>query len=433
MPLTEWLIKTGSDRYFIKWKSVDIDQDRLAANTTFLINRIIHPEAVQYMRDGSNKIVSGVMGVITRSIPNSENSTLKNIVYEIRKRVVERDAAIQPDHYGRMTVGSHLDPYILDAMRQLVDDKTWKINQPKSRIWFAKDGLYIVWSSAAEELFATMNANKTPGMPKRKDTLLDLMASAGIIDSENESHLFLISPPDTTISMLAIRIINPYSILKAQADSITPCSSVLVTGDSSSSPVISEKINEEEKQNIVDQETGEILTESNQAVECVPIANEENAANIPVQLTDSETVSQPLEVPVKQEEKVAQDEVKADADVVDIGDEARKTIAALPPHLSEVISALVQDINRLDDGNNSAFRTKEGFAISTDMLASYGFSSTDLIKELKELGWLWYPPGNKNAKVHVLERAGSKVTAIVLSMAIAKHIGCPIQQQRNNN
>lgn len=404
-PLARWMEKTGSARYFVKWKSADVDNDRMAPNTTFLLNQIIHPEAVQYMRDGSNKIVTGVMGVITRSIPNSENSTLRNIVYEIRKRVIERDAAVQPDHYGRMMVGAHMDPYIIDAMRQLVESGTWKINQPKSRMWLCEDGLFVIWGKGGKELKEMMEQSHTPGVPKKEETLLEMMATSGIVDLDGSDALFMVKPPGSESEMLAIKISNPYSVIKELADKTTPVHAITVkkhgkainTVQSDQQDVASEP----EPQHEVQQEAEASVSDT----EIMPaVANEER----------NDVVEDPVA-----EDAVVEDE--------SLSDGSKAILASLPPHLSEVMEALIQDAKKLGPNNNSAFQIKEGFAVSTDMLGSYGFNSTDLIKDIQKAGWLWFPPGQKNQKVHIMDRDGQRIMVIILSLAIAKQVGFPVK------
>ncbi|MFD2274209.1 TraI domain-containing protein [Undibacterium arcticum] len=53
-------------------------------------------------------------------------------------------------NYGKLTVGNHLEPYLLDAMRQLYRTGFWKINETKSRLWYSPEGLFLIWKKRGQ-------------------------------------------------------------------------------------------------------------------------------------------------------------------------------------------------------------------------------------------------------------------------------------------
>lgn len=148
LPLHRWCGEGGFDRYHISWQPEPRFETASAkGEVSAMISRIVPDRCLQYLEAGSPAIAPIVFSVATGVARDNENSVAE-LVARIRKRVLDRDKAVRPDYYGTMVVGNHLEPHLLEAMRTLIRDGKWKINEEGGRVWFGADGLFVIWKKA---------------------------------------------------------------------------------------------------------------------------------------------------------------------------------------------------------------------------------------------------------------------------------------------
>lgn len=408
MPISQWLAEGNRQRYFVQWRANETHPEKLAANTTFVINKIVPPDTIQYLRDGSNKIVSSMLGVITRHLPSEENQTMRNIVYEMRERVIERDADIRPDLYGRMVIGTHMEPYLLDAMRRLVTSGSWEVNQKKSRLWYGTEGLFLVWKTAAKEIVDMLSDDHVPGIPQNHDTLCEILSAADILEMNGDSPYYSIISPLTGAELVAVKFVKPSIILGESADSLERAGS-LFKKQRSANAVIS-----------VDPEIIETTNIESSAIGSeAPVMNESSGEALAAQsdIYATAEIVQEAEGQLQHVDDVSELEEES------LGQNAVDILSRLPIHTADVMKALITDCASGKKGNNMSFETKDGYAVNIDMVGQYGINSTEIIKDLKETGWLWSDPANPKKMVHVVKRGDLSVTMIIFQRTVAHTLG----------
>ena len=72
-------------------------------------------------------------------------------------------------------IGLPVERFLLDIMRRLVRDGSWRINEPGSRLWHMDGHLYLIWPIAGEEIAAVINQEKIPGLPRTPNSILDML------------------------------------------------------------------------------------------------------------------------------------------------------------------------------------------------------------------------------------------------------------------
>jgi conjugal transfer pilus assembly protein TraI len=131
--------------------------------------------------------------------------------------VIDRDLQTSAGRYGTPRLGSHLERYLVDALRQLVvSNAAWTPNAEKSRVWYGEDGLYIVWPNGANDLRKVLEADQLPGIPKSSETILEILMDAGVVEASGETqatwHIF---PPHADKAIEAVRLASPSILLAA--------------------------------------------------------------------------------------------------------------------------------------------------------------------------------------------------------------------------
>ena len=95
---------------------------------------------------------------------------------------MERDEWSYADRYGKPLAGMHLEPWLIDAMRHLVQKKRWNPNEDNGRLWHGQDGVFLVWPLAASDMQYQLKASECPFIPSTQEILADIMLDAGIIE-----------------------------------------------------------------------------------------------------------------------------------------------------------------------------------------------------------------------------------------------------------
>jgi conjugal transfer pilus assembly protein TraI len=212
--LTDFAARTESSRFFVRWR-VREDAGTLA-NTlgAWAVNHVVGSELLAQLHAVKPGIVEAMFGVCNGSIAVSHGSSLASVIHETRRRVIERDRVANVSNYGKVTTGSHLEPYLLDAMRTLVRTGAWAVNKPGARVHWGTDGMYIAWRSGAKELIAKLQSDGVSGVPVNADTLTEILGRAGAIEmSQKGDWLFLARGADNGATFAAIKIASPQLIV----------------------------------------------------------------------------------------------------------------------------------------------------------------------------------------------------------------------------
>ncbi len=213
LPLHRWCDEGGFDRYHISWQPEPRFENASAkGEVSAMISRIVPDRCLQYLEAGSPAIAPIVFSVATGATRDNENSVAE-LVARIRKRVLDRDKAVRPDYYGTMVVGNHLEPHLLEAMRTLIRDGKWKINQDGGRVWFGADGLFVIWKKAAEELSREIAEKGIQGVPTEANTLAEALLNAKVFTAKVDRDPYWKVVLPNGKEYVATKLINPLSLL----------------------------------------------------------------------------------------------------------------------------------------------------------------------------------------------------------------------------
>ena len=176
-----------------------------------LLGNILSADCQRYLREGGDGVVSAMMDAIVDVPGRCEQSALRRIVDDVRRRVAGRGEAAAP--------GSRL----VDVMRRLVRDGTWKVGERKARLWYGADGLYLVWKTAANEIRDLLDSERIQGLPREANALRDILARAGVIESNPQGGLlWTIRAPNAANALVAVKIKDPELLFAGAAPQPLP-------------------------------------------------------------------------------------------------------------------------------------------------------------------------------------------------------------------
>ncbi|WP_341744811.1 MobH family relaxase [Azonexus hydrophilus] len=434
--IAEWIESQHETRYFIRWS--DEGHPFSMGMSSILANKIIPAHAMQYLQAGDAKIIPAMLEAIIDD-GAAKNNPLADLIARIRKKVIDRDLLLSPHNYGKFTVGMHLEPHLVDAMRALVGKGVWKINEKKARIWYGKDGMFIVWRTAAKEMRDELSSANVTGVPQDAATIAEVLHKAGMLLADVGSDIYWpIKPPGAEAELIAVRIADPESILIALETPPAPMdANLLVSGQnqtvSQAAPVGA---------------TGGVAEVAVATVNSEPSA-QSNAGDAPVETLPEQPrkeaevpVTAPAPTPAKVAEKPAAERAPAkprQPKILNPGEKLRDgelptvaevTPGSLPPEIAARLSKPVRSALEIlvEDQRSGALAecaamVAEGFAIKAQQFAMYGIEATKFIVELHGQEWLYSVASNPRRKLHRVSINGAEVDAVVLKRQAAIDIG----------
>ena len=188
-PLNEWLQMNQLKRYHIRWRAAE---ERAVIVT--LVSKAIQEQQSRILDKGERGILNSLISALMDK--KDHRNTLANIVDKVSYKIQQREVWSDEDRYGKPLTGMHLEPWLIDAMRNLVEKKRWAPNEDNGRIWHGLDGIFLVWPLAASDMQYQLKAGECPFIPNTQEILADIMLDAGIIEkSRLGGYLFDIGIP----------------------------------------------------------------------------------------------------------------------------------------------------------------------------------------------------------------------------------------------
>lgn len=429
MGLSEWLESVGAKRYFIRW--VKEGDSFAGGSATFLATKIIPESSLQYLQEGHPNIIPAMLDAMVADVTKNKDNQIAEIIGRIRRKVIERDQVLAPQNYGKLTVGSQLEPHLVDAMRQLVSSGVWTINIKRSRVWYGKDGAYIVWRTAAKEIIEILERGSVNGIPRDATTIAEVLVRAGVLVADKSGDIYWkIKTPLSENELVAVKLANPETILVAiEEDPPAMIDQQLAVGAKQAAapeapikpaaPSVTEPppspVPEPPKPSIADA-----------AQE--PVAPSASAKTEPDQIAKArENPSQPA--PKQAKTKPLPEETVPGA----IPSVPESEPASLPADVASRMTAVVREAvaQLLKDFCSGALAetssvSDDGLAIALEQMGGYGVDLPKMVAELHGLGWLYVDVANPKKKIHMTQIGGKAVQSVVFKRQVAMDLGFPV-------
>jgi conjugal transfer pilus assembly protein TraI len=201
--LYSWASRYGVDRYFLHWREKRAQKH--TALSALIAERIISPKGLAWIAEGDTELVLWMMETINGH-PSAEN-LIHDLVIRSDQVSVERDLRSLGVAFTGYEIGLPVERFLVDIMRRLVRDGSWRFNEPGSRLWHIDGYLYLIWPAAGEEVAAIINQEKIPGLPRTPNSIMDMLVDrklANIRDDQIEGNRYWVIAP----AVLAEKIPN---------------------------------------------------------------------------------------------------------------------------------------------------------------------------------------------------------------------------------
>lgn len=211
LPLADWLASRGAERYFLRWRPQAVETRGLGL---FALPQVVLPAVMADLSEGNTVIVPHLLASIGGIPVYRDHNILDELVRRSLALVIDRNLVASADRYGSPQFGSHLERYLVDALRRLASgNSAWVPNREKSRLWFGEDGLFLVWPGGAEDVYELLEKDQLAGIPKAAETMLELLLAAGVFEVTPTRSTWSILPPGAKAPLEAVKLASPAVLL----------------------------------------------------------------------------------------------------------------------------------------------------------------------------------------------------------------------------
>lgn len=168
----------AGNRYWVTWLN-ESARPGPSGIAGMVVARVLGRKNIDWLNAGSPDLIRRLVEVASAA-PAAQPLIAYSLIQDVWNSVSEREGARQHQNYGRLTVGTNLAPYVVDAMVALTNT-TWKLNE---RTLFADaGGAYLTWPEAGKEIIEFCKGQGYAGIPTTESALLNLMQSQALVDA----------------------------------------------------------------------------------------------------------------------------------------------------------------------------------------------------------------------------------------------------------
>lgn len=439
--LVSWV--DPGERYWVTWLHEDV-QPGPSSIMGMLLHKLLGRPNIDWLNDGSSDLIKRLLEIITGSALAAP-LIATNVVQSVWVSVHMREVARRHQNYGRLTVGSHISPYIIDAMVVLTKDM-WVINE--KTVFADATGVHLEWPAAGRDIIDYCKARAYPGVPSSEAALLTMLSANKIIVGGLDGVAMVeIANADGEI-VAAVKLAKPGLLVDdpaiyATAKSRPVAIEEVIAGD----PLTSES---PEKSPIRTKQPKKVLPPAEVAtrptLDTIEIGEQTGIQSTTVAPPrGSANTAEPAAVAVqapaneaKQSSAVAQpdpsdstDSLPMDASIE--GTEIKyagfvdKDVASkLKPHSVEILGKVIHAWREKTDLQYVMRTTSVGAAVEKDFLLMCSSRGIDSILEFAAVGLLYIDPTRPGIKIHqiaTVDGGQKKVDCIVFSRGAVKLLG----------
>ncbi len=176
-PVTRFASADPARRLFVAWLS-DGPQLGPAALTGSFALGLVGRDNVEWLELGSPGLLRALLDIVTGG--PATGLVAAGLVRDMWRSVLARENARRHQSYGRLTIGSNVAPYLLDALVSLART-AWRLDT--DTLYADAAGVYLEWPKAGRDVIGFCRAKGYPGIPDTEAALLVMLISTRLVDA----------------------------------------------------------------------------------------------------------------------------------------------------------------------------------------------------------------------------------------------------------
>jgi hypothetical protein len=444
--LVEWIHE--GNQYWVTWFT-EHSEPGPSALAGMLVHKVLGRKNIDWLNSGSPEMIRRLVEVATGS-PAASSLIAASVIKDVWASIHQRETARLHQNYGRLVVGSHTSPYLIDSMVVLARDK-WKINE--KTLFVDAQGVYLEWPVAAHDIIEYCATRGYAGIPASESALLAMLMSSKLVassidgvaieeianqDGEIVGAVKLAKPglliddmssfqkPNTRpISLAAVVAADPIAApspekTKPQAKTSKPATA----STNEQRPTLDTLVIDENSEEIESPSTTLLKQTTLDSPTVNPALHTPAAAS---EANKPDAVQMPAAAPAKQAKQKNAPAPFVEGEVVNYTSQIPKDIAdRLKPHSVEVLGKIIHAWKTKSHGGPVMRMTSSGAAIEQEFILGTSTRAVDAVLDWAGQGLLYIDPGRQGVKFHqiaTVDGGQTKISCIVFSNGACKSLG----------
>jgi len=435
--LYDWAVENDSSNYYIHWTdNIASSGQSWQASPIYVLSMVLPAHARDYLNEGNEIIFSSMMNTIAGMSRHSDGNLIGELVRQYKDLIIDKDIKANPAFYGKLTVGSHLAPNVIDIMRELIKDGVWTVNSKNSRIWYTSEGCFIVWSTAFTEITNVMKKRNIAGTPSSPETMIEMLLNSNLIEAQRSgSEYWTITVPNSPKLMETIKIFDPTILFDKESIELPDIS---LLNPASHKPKVAEKVetpavNKVDKLDPVKEVGAQVVSKETTPVAEAKVAisadetKRENKVEQKPQLSQGaklvvvenkvEKTPQQVQHPHAVKNKPQQTPGVNQQDK----QESQNILDQVSIETKRLLSAIRADM-QAGKSEHPVWMTARGLVISRAEFESHGIPYIKVFDEMIANNWIVFDPDTKKP-IYKTEKEGVKVSGYLVNRTIAIAMG----------
>jgi hypothetical protein len=175
-PVTAFAAARQAGQLFVGWICEEPRLGPAPLTASFGLD-LIGRDTVDWLNRGSPALVRALLEIVTGA--PAKGLVAAGLVREMWQAVYARETVRRHQNYGRLTIGSCVAPYLLDAMVGLARS-TWSLDDRTLHADTA--GVYLEWPEAGRDIIDFCRRKAYTGVPDTEAALLAILTSTGLVE-----------------------------------------------------------------------------------------------------------------------------------------------------------------------------------------------------------------------------------------------------------
>ena len=180
--LVKWTKIHCIDNYYLRWT-----HNRYKRHEKFsllALERMLPSGVLAYLSATGSKVLEALLTAVGGT---DTNQPMAKMMLKADQESVSKDLKQNRINLDEYSYGVPVERYILDAIRRLINQGQWSVNEVGAKVWNSDQGVFIVWK-CLHDLYKLLDEDKIPGIPRHPDTLADILLERGLAISNEITH-----------------------------------------------------------------------------------------------------------------------------------------------------------------------------------------------------------------------------------------------------
>lgn len=185
-PLGSWLEMHGRPEFTFSWNK-DREYSRHPLASLDYARKLVPDETYRYLTSAANR---NIENELRSAILGGEDAKCASLIAQIVRQAdslsvrLDNEAAESVDKRDKLVTSEPADK-VMQAIAELIAEKTWTVNGEAARVFVTKRGTFLLWSDV-RDILSKLRAQGYAGAPENRDIMASMLLDRGLFERPPE-------------------------------------------------------------------------------------------------------------------------------------------------------------------------------------------------------------------------------------------------------